>query len=167
MRISEKGLKALTEFEGVVLVPYRDSVGVWTIGVGHTKAAGPPDPKGMGIITYNDALDILAHDIRKYETDVNKAVTIDVKQHEFDALVSFHFNTGAIKRAALTRFLNQGNRYKAALAFMNWTRAGNNKNALLYRRTAERDMFVNGDYGEPFFVSVWTRWPGKPKRLVI
>ena len=150
-----------------MLVPYRDSVGVWTIGVGHTKAAGPPDPRGMGIITYNDALDMLARDIRKYEDGVNKALTVPVKQHEFDALVSFHYNTGAIMRASLTKLLNRGDRAGAAKAFLNWTRAGANKNALIYRRTAEMELFGSGEYGEPFMVSMWTKWPGKPKRIAI
>ncbi len=167
MKCSDKGLKFLTELEGVVLVPYRDSVGVWTIGVGHTKAAGHPDPKGHGIITYNDALDMLARDIRKFEADVNKALTTPVKQHEFDALVSFHFNTGAIGRATLTKLLNRGDRAGAAKAFMNWTRAGKNQRALLYRRTAETELFTSGNYGEPFMVSVWTKWPGKPKQMLI
>lgn len=167
--MSEKGLKALTEFEGVVLVPYKDSVGVWTIGVGHTKAAGPPDPQELrGLqVTYEEALSILKRDIRKYEADVNKALTIPVKQHEFDALVSFHYNTGAIKKATLTKRLNAGDRDGAARGFLNWTRAGNNKNALLYRRTAEMEMFENGNYGEPFLVSVWSRWPGKAKQISI
>jgi lysozyme len=42
--------------------------------------------------------------------------------HEFDALVSFHYNTGGIAKAALTRHLNAGNRVAAADAFLNWRR---------------------------------------------
>ena len=60
--------------------------------------------------------------------------------HEFDALVSFHYNTGAIARAALTRALNAGDRVGAGAAFMNWLRPA----SLRSRREAERDLFLHG-----------------------
>lgn len=47
----------------------------------------------------------------------NEAVTVRLEQHEFDALVSFDFNTGGIYRANLTKQLNTGNRVKAAQSF--------------------------------------------------
>ena len=67
-----------------------------------------------------------------------------LEPHEFDALVSFHYNTGAIARAALTRALNAGDRAAAAAAFMNWLRPA----SLRPRRDAERDLFLNGRYPE-------------------
>ena len=47
MNISDKGLVALLSHEGIVPGPYRDSVGVLTYGVGHTKSAGSPDPAAL------------------------------------------------------------------------------------------------------------------------
>ena len=44
MQMTERGLLALAGHEGVVPAPYRDSTGTWTFGIGHTAAAGPPDP---------------------------------------------------------------------------------------------------------------------------
>jgi GH24 family phage-related lysozyme (muramidase) len=49
-------------------------------------------------------------------------VKVPLAPHEFDALVSFHYNTGGIAKAALTRHLNAGNRVAAADAFLNWRR---------------------------------------------
>ncbi len=165
MKISTMGLLALIHHEAVVLTPYRDSAGMWTIGVGHTAAAGPPRP-GPGLqLTLDQALDLFRRDIGKYEAGVNNAITASLKSHEFDALVSFHFNTGAIKRAAITRHLNAGDRQKAAAAFMNWTRAGGIANALSDRRSAERAMFLRADYGNIASVLVYDRYPG-PARSV-
>ena len=73
-----------------------------------------------------------------------RAVTVPLEPHEFDALVSFHYNTGAIARAALTRALNAGDRAAAGAAFMNWLRPA----SLRPRREAERDLFLHGRYPE-------------------
>ena len=47
MKISTRGILEIAEHEGIVPAPYRDSVGVWTWGIGHTKGAGDPDPARM------------------------------------------------------------------------------------------------------------------------
>ena len=66
-----------------------------------------------------------------------RAVKVPLETHEFDALVSFHYNTGGIAKASLTRHLNTGNRAAAAQAFMGWLRPA----AIRTRREAERDLF--------------------------
>ena len=165
MKTSTKGLLALINHEGVVLSGYRDSAGVWTIGVGHTSAAGPPKP-GPGLrMTLRQAIGLFRDDIRQYEAAVERAVNVPLKSHEFDALVSFHFNTGAIARAAITKHLNAGDKDKAAAAFMNWTRAGGVAGALTKRRSAERAMFARGDYGNIATVAVYDRYPGPVRAM--
>jgi len=149
MQMTERGLLALTGHEGVVPAPYRDSTGTWTFGIGHTAAAGPPDPatmdRGMpadldaGI---REAFRVFRADLATYEAEVRAAVTIPLAPHEFDALVSFHYNTGGIARAALTRHLNAGDREVAARAFLNWRRPAE----IIPRREAERDLFRHGRY---------------------
>ena len=157
MQMTERGLLALAGHEGVVPAPYRDSTGTWTFGIGHTAAAGPPDPvempRGMpadlnaGI---REAFRVFRADLATYEAEVLAAVTVPLAPHEFDALVSFHYNTGGITRAALTRHLNAGDREAAAQAFLNWRRPGE----IIPRREAERDLFRHGRYpGGP--VPVW------------
>ncbi len=87
MKTSTNGLLALINHEGIVLSSYRDSAGVWTIGVGHTAAAGPPKP-GPGLrITLEQAIRLFGEDIRRYEAGVERAVKVSLKQHEFDAPV--------------------------------------------------------------------------------
>jgi len=150
-KMSDRGLLALARHEGIVPAPYLDAACVWTFGVGHTAAAGAPDPgrlpRGMpadldaGI---REALRLFRADLARYEAEVARAVTVPLEPHEFDALVSFHYNTGAIARAALTRALNAGDRAGAGAAFMNWLRPA----SLRPRREAERDLFRHGRYPE-------------------
>jgi lysozyme len=149
MHITDLGLLALIRHEGIVPGPYLDVKQVWTFGIGHTAAAGPPDPaimpRGMpadldaGI---REAFLVFRADLAAYEADVLRAVRVPLAPHEFDALVSFHYNTGAIARATLTRALNAGNRAAAADAFLNWRRPV----AIIPRREAERDLFRHGRY---------------------
>jgi lysozyme len=129
--------------------PYLDIKNVWTFGIGHTAAAGPPAPatlpRGMpadldaGI---REAFRVFRADVARYEAEVLRAVKVPLAPHEFDALVSFHYNTGAIARATLTKLLNAGNRTAAADAFLNWRRP----EAIIPRREAERDLFRHGRY---------------------
>ena len=151
MRTTERGLLALARHEGVVPAPYLDVKGVWTFGIGHTAAAGAPDPARMprGMPADLDAgiaqaFRLFRSDLARYEADVLRAVPVPLAPHEFDALVSFHYNTGAIARAALTRALNAGDRAAAGAAFMNWLRPA----SLRPRREAERDLFLHGRYPE-------------------
>ena len=66
MKTSTAGLMAICAHEGIVLSRYKDSVGVWTIGVGHTKAAGNPDPASFtGSLLIGEAFGLLRHDIMK------------------------------------------------------------------------------------------------------
>jgi len=67
---------------------------------------------------------------------------VPLEPHEFDALVSFHYNTGGIAKASLTRHLNAGNRAAATQGFMGWLRPA----AIRSRREAERDLFRDGRY---------------------
>lgn len=135
--------------EGIVPGPYLDSVGVWTYGVGHTRAAGLPDPKYMprGMPADLDAElaevgALFRKDIEKYAADVRKTVKVSLEQHEFDALVSFHYNTGAIATATLVKTLNAGDRKSAGAQFMNWVKPVE----ITARRKAEQALFLRGTY---------------------
>ncbi|WP_374395643.1 lysozyme [Tabrizicola sp.] len=147
--MTDMGLLALIRHEGIVPGPYLDVNDVWTFGIGHTAAAGAPDPEKMprgmpadldaGI---REAFRLLRADLATYEAEVERAVTVPLQPHEFDALVSFHYNTGGIAKAALTRHLNAGNRTVAADGFMGWLKPA----AIRPRREAERDLFAKGRY---------------------
>lgn len=149
MQTTDRGLLTLIRHEGVVPGPYLDVKDIWTFGIGHTAAAGPPYParlpRGMPTdldAVIREAFRIFRTDLATYEADVLRAVKVPLEPHEFDALVSFHYNTGGIAKAALTRHLNAGNRAAAASAFMGWLKPA----AIRPRREAERDLFAKGIY---------------------
>lgn len=145
MRVSDKGIAELLSHEALVTSPYKDSVGVWTVGVGHTSGAGKPNPQTMekGVETpVAELIALFRSDLAKYEADVNEAVKVPLAQHEFDALVSFHFNTGAIKRASLVKKLNAGDRLGAAAGMLEWKKPAE----IIKRRTAEMKLFRDGKY---------------------
>ena len=152
MRTSQSGVLEIAEHEGIVLGPYKDSVGVWTYGVGHTAAAGGVDPAKLpreDTRQWNatrvemelvKALRFFSEDLGKYEARVAKAITVPLKQHEFDALVSFDFNPGGIQRAELTKAISRGD--MSGGGFMGWTKP----KEIIKRRKAERSLFRTGAY---------------------
>lgn len=159
MRTSDKGVAFLVAHEGIVPAPYRDSVGVLTYGIGHTAAAGAPDPadmpRGMPAdldAALRDVFAVFRRDLARYEAEVEKALArTPVQQHEFDAAVSFHFNTGAIGRAAWVDLWRRGQKADAAASMLaNWRKPSE----IIGRRTAERDLFLTGDYGKQA-ATVW------------
>lgn len=148
MKVSDKGLLEIAEHEGIVPAPYFDSVGVVTFGIGHTAAAGGLDPREMnGAMPKNidaavlRAIEVFREDVPKYEARVRNAIRVPLKQHEFDALVSFDFNTGGIHRAKLTKAINAGQE-DAHNHFMGWVRPPE----IRKRRAAEMRLFQTGNY---------------------
>jgi len=147
MKVSEQGLNLIRHFEGLFLEAYKCPAGVWTIGYGHTglrHADGTVKPGRR--ITAPEAGRLLWDDLnRKYAGDVRRMVKVSIAQHEFDALVSFHFNTGALGRSTLLKKLNAGDRKGAASEFQRWTRGGGKVlPGLVRRRKAERHLFETG-----------------------
>lgn len=68
--------------------------------------------------------------------------TAPTTAHQFDALVSFHYNTGAIARATLTRKHLAGDHAGAAREFARWNRAGGRVlKGLVRRRAAEAELY--------------------------
>jgi len=141
-KLSKKGAMEIVSHEAIVQTPYRDSVDIWTIGVGHTAAAGPPDPKKVDSLTIKECFELFRKDIQTVVNEVNAAIKAEVTQSEFDALVSFHFNTGGISKAALTESINNGDKKKAAEEFMNWSKPPE----IIPRRKKEQKLFATGTY---------------------
>jgi lysozyme len=156
VKTSPQGRKLIIQREGYRTVAYRDSVGIWTIGCGHTSMAGPPIVTPSMVITSQEVDDILSRDLAKFEFTVNTAVTVPLADHEFDACVSLAFNIGqgGFKNSSVVRDLNAGNRASAADAFLMWKNAGG-RPILLGRREAERTQFLTpytGSASEPITV---------------
>ena len=148
MKTSPQGLAALALFEGLKLEAYRDSVGVWTIGVGHTAMAGPPKPVAGMKITRQEALDILARDLPQYEAAVEKRMP-QVPQWVFDGAVSFCFNLGAgnFAKASWVAKYAEGHFAEAEASFKSWNKAGGKVlKGLITRRGMEADMVFRNRY---------------------
>jgi lysozyme len=137
---SDAGFALTKQFEGLVLTSYQDQVGVWTIGYGHT---GPSVHGGLTIVE-DQADQLLASDIAASVTCVNAAVSAEINQNQFDALVDFVFNLGcaALLGSTLLRDINAGNFADAAQQFLLWDHAGGVViPGLLRRRQAESGLF--------------------------
>lgn len=140
-RINAVGLDLIKDFEGLRLDSYRDAVGVWTIGYGHTRTAGPGQR-----ITNAEATALLREDVANFENAVTRAVRVPITENQFAALVSFAYNvgSGALNSSTLLRRLNAGDTFGAADEFLRWNRAGGSVLAgLTRRRAAERELFLS------------------------
>jgi len=139
MNLGYKGTKLLKYFEGCKLTAYQDSVGVWTIGYGHTK--GVYD--GM-TITQEEAEQMLLTELEEYEGYVEKYVTVPLTQNQFDALVVWVYNLGPtnFRNSTLLKELNSGNYTAAGKEITRWNKAGGKVLAgLVKRREAEAKLF--------------------------
>jgi len=134
MNISNEGIALIRRLEGVGFHAYLDSGGAWTIGVGHLLSkserssgkiwiAGKPVKYSAGLADHDITL-LLLSDLSKFEKDVNRLVHVPLKQHEYDALVSFVFNigSGAFTASTLRRMLNAGHHASVPAQMRRWVR---------------------------------------------
>ena len=148
-KVGPVGLALIKDFEGLAKVrpdglveayPDPGTGGApWTIGWGATGA-----DIGPGTVWTRSECDArLAIDVARHAADVVRALgDAPTTQAQFDALVSFHYNTGAIARATLTRRHRQGDFAGAAAEFARWNRAGGRVMAgLTRRREAEARLY--------------------------
>lgn len=153
-RISLQGRALIKGFEGcatklpdgrVQAYPDPGTGGApWTIGWG---ATGPGIAPGV-IWSQAQCDERFIDDMAKYERDVLQALGPAIartSQPQFDAMVSFHYNTGAINRATLTAKHRAGDFVGAAAEFTRWNKAGGRVLAgLTRRRAAEAAMYRAG-----------------------
>jgi lysozyme len=163
MHTSAAGIAQLEHDEGVVLRAYRDIVGVWTIGAGLTAASGVVVPKFGMVITRDEATRLLKQALEKnYEPAVEKVMSEQPQQHEFDAGLLFHFNTGAIARASWVKAWQTGQPAAAIRnAMMLWNKAGGRVvRGLQLRRQREADLLLESRYF--YSLAAATRLPPEP-----
>ena len=114
----------------------------WTIGWGSTGAG---IRKGV-VWTQEQCDDRLEVDLERYAADVRRAIGgAPTSQAQFDAMVSFHYNTGAIGKATLTKKHKAGDYAGVEREFGKWTKAGKRVMAgLVRRRAAEAELYARG-----------------------
>jgi GH24 family phage-related lysozyme (muramidase)/uncharacterized protein YcbK (DUF882 family) len=150
-QITDEGVELIKHFEGLRTTAYRDPVGIWTIGYGHTSMAGPPTVYQGMTITAAEAEAILRQDLDKFELGVVNALTIGTNPDQFSAMVSFSFNVGltAFRNSTLLRKHNDGDFAGAANEFPRWVYAdGQVLPGLVRRRNAEQAMYLGKDWRE-------------------
>ena len=153
MKISDKGLKLIQEFEDFVSTPYQDSARVWTIGYGSTYY-----PNGKKVTKFDKPINRLyAETIQKnviardFEPVINELLEKEIAsgfitQNMYDAIISLTYNIGVngFKRSSVLRLLKQGDKQNAADAFLLWNMAGGKVlRGLVRRREKERKLFLS------------------------
>lgn len=152
MNISDKGLALIQEFESYLkpqpdgsCKAYKCPAGVWTIGFGCTEGVTADSHW-----TREEADNAFRREMEKHEKIVNRLVTVSITQSQFDALVSFNYNCGALAKSTLLKKLNKRDYLGAADEFHYFTKARNPKtgkkevlNGLVRRRKAEAAMFTS------------------------
>lgn len=142
MKLSERGAELIAEFEGFSSTPYRDPVGVWTIGYGSTKDVGPDTPP----ITRAAARARMMREVDERYAAAIRALELPFNQNQFDALTSFVYNVGPGGVAPTTtvgKRLRARDWRGAADALLAWEKAGGRVlPGLTRRRQAERALFL-------------------------
>lgn len=145
MQTSKQGRELIEAFEGLFLHSYYDSVHVLTIGYGHTNIGNiPPHITPNMVITQEQADEALSTDLGRFEAAVSNIMHgTDLSQPEFDALVSFDFNTGDLASSSIPRLLRANNVEGACAVLMMYNHAGGKVlNGLTRRRKAEVQMML-------------------------
>lgn len=152
MIASKEAEDLIKQFEGCHLKAYKCPAGVWTIGWGTT---GPGIQEGLVISQHTADVMLKAHiqDIALDLTDLLRPKSL--KQHQFDALISFIYNVGigAFKKSTMLVLIKRDKMAEAALEFDKWTKSGGKVlPGLVKRRKAEKTLFI----GVPVVTTVTT-----------
>ena len=145
MVVSLFGIDLICGFEGLRLKAYDDGGGVWPGGFGTTIYPNGIRVKKGDICTEAQAKAYMAHDLKKFESAVNNAVTVPLNQNQFDALVSLTYNIGpsAFSKSTLVKKLNAGDIRGVAEQFDVWVNAGGKRmQGLVNRRAKENEVFL-------------------------
>lgn len=160
MKLTEKGINLIKEFEGLRLTAYRDSVGVWTIGYGNTFYEDGTTVKQGDKITQERADYLFRSIVDKFADQVRNSLTNPerVSDAQFSAMVSLAYNIG-IGRYPEDRYGATGFRGSTLLRkvnenpcdptipdeFLRWNKAGGKAlSGLTRRRKAEAELYKNG-----------------------
>jgi lysozyme len=141
MTLNDKGYQLIAKHEGLRLSPYLCPANVPTIGYGNTFY-----PSGKKVtmqdkpITQATAMWMLKETANKFAQDVDRLVTSNITQNQFNALVSFAFNLGsaALGRSTLLRKVNLNSKDTSITQeFMKWNKAGGRVLSGLTKRRAD------------------------------
>lgn len=141
MKTSQKGIDLIKEFEGFRKEAYLCPGLVWTIGYGHTKGVRQGD-----VITEREAEQFLRENLQDAEDIVDRMITAEIDQNQFDALVSLVYNIGSgnFHDSTIRRLINEGclDIRKLEHAWKMWKKSrGKTLSGLIRRREAEFNLY--------------------------
>ena len=142
--VNEATTDLIKHNEGCRLEAYQDSVGVWTIGYGHT---GSDVTEGLSV-TQDEAEALLRQDLEKFQDGVDATIGADTSDNQYGAMVSLAFNIGLgnFRGSSVLRNHNAGDHQAAADAFLLWNKAGGRVlPGLDRRRREERALYLTPD----------------------
>lgn len=123
-KLTPRIVAAVAHEEGLVLEAYRDSVGVWTWGLGVTNSSGHQVyPRYKDAPTSIErALEVAIWLLQnRYLPAVQRAFDgLRLKEHEIAGALTFHWNTGAISRASWVKSFRVGDIDKARAQYMEY-----------------------------------------------
>lgn len=140
MKASQQAFELIKEFEGLKTSSYICPAGYKTIGYGHIMLAND----NLDEIDLIKAEELLLEDVFKAEQSVLRNIMVELKQNQFDALVSFTFNLGsaALQRSTLRQKINRCEHEYAPKELMRWVYAnGTIISGLVRRRVAEAELY--------------------------
>lgn len=150
--LSKEGTAFIIVQEGMTPQPYLDDYpgGTWTIGIGITASDGIDVKalRGSPPESIETMVGQFQHHVKRYEDEVNDVINVELTQQQFDALVSFHYNCGAINH--LASHINDGESSEDILTHLKSYRLSNGHimRGLVRRRNLEADIYLNGNYGD-------------------
>lgn len=144
-KVSQKGIDLMHRWEGCELDAYpdpgSDDGNPWTVGYG---ATGPGIERGVRW-TQAECDERFERDLEKYARQVSKVLgNAPTTQDQFDALVAWHYNTGAIATATLTKKHKAGDYEGAAREFRRWNRNDGRVMRGLTNRRADEEKLYRG-----------------------
>lgn len=130
--------------EAIIRQAYKDSVGVWTWSVGLTNASGHNVERYIGKPqTMQKCLEVFLWALERYAHDVREVFRgYKLTEAQFAAALSFHWNTGAIRRASWVDKWKAGDLAAADVSFMAWCKPAE----IMERRMDERDLLFLGKW---------------------
>jgi len=149
VNVSKAGIALIKHHEGVRNKPYRDCIGLWTVGVGHLIGDGKSLPESWNKTFTSEEVDaLLRTDLRRFELGISKMLpNVPLRQCEFDSLVSFAFNVGlgTFQRSTLRQALLRGDKTAAMESLLKYCKAGGKiVKGLQTRRMDEKQLFLGG-----------------------
>jgi len=151
MQVTREGLGLIKRFEGFRGRAYRCPAGIWTIGYGHTAAAGPPAVAAGQELSVAEAEAILQRDVAKFARGVSGLLHVELQPQQFSALVSFAYNVGLanFRASSVLKAVNARDFAAVPQRLQLWTKAGGRTlPGLARRRAAEAELFCTGSVGE-------------------